>query len=130
MITTLTHDFAGRRTKIARHGREWKYTYDANGNAVAEQVPGSTGPLTDPLFTTTIAYDDLDRPKSKAIAPRNLTPADQTLFVSGTEALEWDTGPNHKGYLRYWSAFAPGTGTSDLWTQLQRQPGPPDVDRS
>ena len=116
VITTLTHDFAGRRTKIARHGREWKYTYDANGNAVAEQAPGSTGPATDPLFTTTIAYDDLDRPKSKAIAPRNLTPTDQALFVSGTETFEWDTGPNHKGYLRYWSAFAPGTGTSDLST--------------
>jgi hypothetical protein len=116
VITTLIHDFAGRRTKIARHGREWKYTYDANGNRIAEQVPGSTGPPTDPLFTTTIVYDDLDRPKSKSIAPRNLTPADRALFVSGTEEYEWDTGPNHKGYLRYWSAFAPGTGTSDLST--------------
>jgi RHS repeat-associated protein len=116
VITTFFHDFAGRRTKIARHGREWKYTYDANGNRIAEQVPGSTGPPTDPLFKTTIVYDDLDRPKSKSIAPRNLTPADRALFVSGTEEYEWDTGPNHKGYLRYWSAFAPGTGTSDLST--------------
>ena len=123
VVTTLTHDFAGRRTMISRFGvagthLDWKYVYDANGNQIAEQVPGSTGPLTDPLFTTSIAYDDLDRPHSRYIAPRNLSAADQALFTSGTETLEWDTGPNHIGYLRYWQAFAPGAGTADFWAYI------------
>lgn len=116
VITTLTHDFAGRRTKITRHGREWTYTYDANGNAIAEQVPGSTGSQTDPLFTTKTEYDNLDRPISRKVAPRNLTPADQALFVSDTETLIWDSGPNGKGYLSNWQAFAPSEVNTRLST--------------
>jgi hypothetical protein len=52
VTTTLAHNFAGHRTQIARHGRTWKYTYDKNGNMIAEQVPGSNGPATDPDYTT------------------------------------------------------------------------------
>ncbi len=118
VTTALTHDFAGRRTQIARHGRTWKYRYDKNGNMTAEQVPGSSGPATDPDYTTTIAYDDLDRQVSKEIGKRNLSPADLALFGSGTEKFTWDNGPNQKGYLRYWQAFAPGSSTAAITLEV------------
>jgi RHS repeat-associated protein len=69
-------------------------------------------------YTTTIAYDDLDRPVSKVIGKRNLSPADLALFGSGTEKFTWDSGPNHKGYLRYWQAFAPGSSTAAITLDL------------
>jgi RHS repeat-associated protein len=112
VTTTLSHDFAGHRTQIARAGWLWKYTYDTNGNLIAAQAPGSSNPpVTDPLYTTTTAYDDLDRPVSKTIAPRALSSADQTLFGVGTETYTWDIGGNHIGSLRYWRADAPGATT-------------------
>ena len=74
--------------------------------------------MTDPDYTTTIAYDDLDRPLSKVIGKRNLSPADQALFGSGTEKFTWDYGPNRKGYLRYWQAFAPGSSTAAITLDL------------
>jgi YD repeat-containing protein len=113
VTTTLTHDFAGHRTQIERpRGRTWKYAYDRNGNMIAEQVPGSTGPLTDPDYTTTIAYDDLDRITSKVIAKRSLSLSDQMLFGSGTEKYIWDAG--HIGLLRRWEAFASGATTNTI----------------
>ncbi|MBX3159707.1 MAG: hypothetical protein KF773_27300 [Deltaproteobacteria bacterium] len=112
VTTTMTHDFAGHRTAITRPGgRTWKFTYDKNGNVASEQVPGSTSPVTDPAFTTTYAYDNLDRVTSKVIGQRNLSPGDQALFASRTETLTWDYGGNRKGYLRYWQSFAPSTST-------------------
>jgi RHS repeat-associated protein len=117
------HDFAGRRTSIMRAGRTWTYGYDKNGNMTSEQVPGSTGPLEDLLYTTTTGYDDLDRPVSRVIGPRLLSAEDQALFGSDTEVLSWDVGPNHKGYLRFWRSYAPGAGTPmalvDLWNDQQ-----------
>ncbi|MDQ3580148.1 MAG: hypothetical protein M3495_00275 [Pseudomonadota bacterium] len=110
VTTQLVHDFAGRRTQITRTGgRTWTYSYDKNGNMTSERVPGSPNPpLTDPLYTTTIVYDALDRPVSKRNAPRGLSVADQALFASDHETYTWDYGPNHKGYLRYWRSYAPG----------------------
>jgi RHS repeat-associated protein len=120
VTTVLTHDLAGHRTQITRaHGRTWKYTNDLNGNVIAEQVPGSTGPLTDADYTTTIKYDDLDRPVSKVIGKRTLSSADQALFGSGTEVYTWDVGPNQKGFLRFWQAFALGSHTPTITIDLQ-----------
>ena len=112
--TTMQHDFAGRRTQITRPGnRTWKYTYDRNGNVTSEQVPGSTNPpITDPLYTSTFAYDDLDRVTSKVIAPRTMSAADRDLFVTNTEAFTYDIG--FKGSLRYWRAYGPSGGSSEL----------------
>ena len=79
-----TVDFAGHRTGIERGSRVWKYGYDKNGNMVSEQVPGSPNPpLSDAAFTTTFAYDDLDRVASKLIGQRDLEAADQAPFASG-----------------------------------------------
>src|SRR5262249_4119051 len=36
----------------------------------------------------------------------------------GTEKFTWDYGPNHKGYLRYWQAFAPGSSTAAITLDL------------
>jgi RHS repeat-associated protein len=116
--TTMQHDLAGRRTQITRPGnRTWKYTYDRNGNVTSEQVPGSpTPPITDPLYTSTFAYDDLDRPVSKTFGQRSLSPTDQALFVSGSELFTYDLG--FKGQLRYWQAFSPGDGQAHMTLDL------------
>ncbi|MGE3543578.1 MAG: toxin TcdB middle/N-terminal domain-containing protein [Kofleriaceae bacterium] len=110
-VTALTHDFAGNRTAITRGSRTWNYTYDKNGNVIAELVPGWTSALDQPNFTTTTSYDDLDRSVSRSIGQRNLSVADQALFGAGTETFIWDYGPNRVGRLRYWRTFAPGAGT-------------------
>jgi RHS repeat-associated protein len=96
----------------------WKYTYDKNGNAIAEQVPGSSGPVTDALYTTTTAYDDLDRPLSRVIGQRALSAVDQAAFASATEKFTWDVGPNHTGFLRYWQSYAPGVTTAAITLDL------------
>lgn len=119
VTTSLTHDFAGQRTGITRHGRTWKYTYDKNGNMITEQVPGSPNPpLTDPDYTTTIAYDDLDRPTSKIIAKLGMSAGDRDLFGSGTEVYLWDYGPNQKGRLRNWKAYAPNASLPTISTDF------------
>ena len=127
VTTSLEHDFAGRRTKITRTGnRQWKYTYDANGNAIAEQVPGSPSPpVTDPDYTTTTAYDALDRPLSKVTGQRNLSAADQTAFGNKTEVFVYDADTNMKGRLRTLFMYSPGgawTVGEDFRTDIQGRP--------
>jgi RHS repeat-associated protein len=112
LTTTLEHDFAGRRTKITRATRTWRYGYDRNGNMTSEQVPGSTGPLTDIHFTTSKAYDDLDRVVSKVIGKRTLSDPDRALFVSNTEVFTYDVG--YIGTLHYWRAHGPA-GSNTEW---------------
>ena len=117
ITTSWTHDFTGHPVQIERPGgRTWKYSYDLNGNVIAQQVPGSTGSVTDPDYTTTIIYDDLDRITSKVIGRRSLSPADQILFGSGTEKYTWDS--EHIGFLRRWEAFAPGANTHTVSVNL------------
>jgi hypothetical protein len=126
VVTYLTHDFAGRRTSIRRGGRAWTYNYDRNGNMTSEQVPGSSGPLTDADYTTYIVYDDLDRPIKKLPGSRTLKESDQELFGTATELFVWDVGANHVGELRYWRTYAPGasqpTIVRDLGVNAQGRP--------
>lgn len=124
VTTKLEHDMAGRRTRIERAGRAWKYTYDANGNMKTETSP-CTGLGCEALYTTSTAYDVLDRPISKSVAPRNLSPEERDAFASATETFTWDEGYNAKGKLSRWQAFAPNATqpTNDIkrtWT-LQGQ---------
>jgi RHS repeat-associated protein len=120
VTTQLVHDFAGRRTQINRHGRTWKYSYDKNGNLTSELAPGSPSPpVTDPDYTTTIAYDDLDRPTSKLVGQRGLSIADQALFAGRTETFIWDaisstSTANMRGRLRQWNTFAPNAVTPTI----------------
>lgn len=119
VMTTLVHDFAGHRTEIRRpNNRTWSYGYDKNGNVISERVPGSPDPTQDAKYTTTIAYDDLDRPTSKVIGQRDLSDADQQLFGDYTESFTWDYGPNRKGYLRYWKARGPAATTDSVLLNL------------
>jgi RHS repeat-associated protein len=113
-IVAVTYDQGGRRTQVQREGRAWLYSYDANGNLTSERVPGSTGPVTDALYTTTIAYDALDRPVSRILGQRGLSSADQALFGTGSESITWDYGGNHMGYQRYWQSYAPGSSTATV----------------
>jgi RHS repeat-associated protein len=106
-VTTLVHDFAGRRTQILRpNDRTWTYAYDANGNVISETVPGGTS-ATDARFITTIAYDDLDRPTSKLLGSRGLSAADAAYFGADHEVLSYDSGENDSGRLASWGSYAP-----------------------
>ena len=113
VVTSMKHDFAGHRTAITRGDRTWSYTYDLNGNVTSQVSPGYAADQSDIAdFTTTIAYDDLDRPTSKVIAPRKLSLADRQLFGSDTETFVYDTGPgfggNATGRLYYSASYGPG----------------------
>jgi RHS repeat-associated protein len=110
VITEMTHDFAGRRTQIKRNSRVWTYGYDKNGNLESETMP-CTGSGCSMSYTNTIAYDALDRPTSKALAPRNLTTPDLTLFGATSEVFTWDGGTNGKGRLSQWQSFGPTSTT-------------------
>lgn len=124
-ITTLVHDFAGRRTQVTRANQSRSYTYDRNGNMRAELIPGWTAILDQPNYTNTFAYDDLDRITSKSFGQRGLSADDQAEFATGTEAFIWDVGDNHKGHLRYWRSYAPGSSSPtisvDVGNNLQGQ---------
>lgn len=108
--TSMIHDFAGRRTRITRGTRIWNYGYDANGNMTSESTP-CTGATCSAAHITTTAFDALDRPTSKAIAPRTLSSQDLALFGAGSETFTWDTAANGIGRLHQWKSFAPAGGT-------------------
>jgi RHS repeat-associated protein len=110
-VTQLTHDMAGRRTAITRAAKTWRFGYDKNGNMTSEQTPCTPVGTCEVNYTSTIAYDALDRPISKVNAPRNLTSADQTLFGSATEAFSYDTGPNGVGQMTWWKTYPPSSNT-------------------
>jgi len=124
--TSLAHDFAGQRVRITRGTRIWKYTYDKNGNMIAEQVPGSGGPLTDLAYTVTTTYDALDRPLEHLIGQRDLSPTDQAAFGSASQQYFYDTDTNMKGRLRQLITWAPsGAGWSvaeDFRFDIQGRP--------
>lgn len=115
VVTTMVHDFAGRRTSITRAGRTWSYGYDKNGNRISESVPCSPMPTCQASFTSTIAYDGLDRPVSKVNAPGNLSASDQALFGDATETYVWDGASISRGYLYSWKSFGPGTSNATLY---------------
>lgn len=98
VVTTMTHDFAGRRTAIERAGRTWRYGYDLHGNLVSEQMP-PPNPALEAEYTTTFAYDALDRVSSRAVAGRELPAADKTLLGIGTITFAYDTCTNGIGRL-------------------------------
>jgi YD repeat-containing protein len=103
VTTSLLHDFAGRRTQITRNSRIWSYGYDKNGNMISETTP-CTGPTCQAAYTTTIGYDNLDRPINRAIAPRTMSVADRDLF-GAFDVSDYDGGPNLVGRLRVWQTF-------------------------
>jgi RHS repeat-associated protein len=120
VTTQLVHDFAGRRTSITRSGRTWSYGYDGNGNLISETSPIPTtcspAPACQAAYTTTTAYDPLNRVQSKMIAPRDLSAADRDLFAADSELYVWDYGSYARGQLSQWYAYAPGDTTQRVVT--------------
>jgi RHS repeat-associated protein len=120
VTTAMVHDFAGRRTRITRHGRSWCYGYDKNGNLESEEIPGPNSSCTGDInYTTSIVYDALDRPISKVVGQRELSAPDQSLFGGNTETFTYDLDGNMKGQLRFWKSFGPGASTPALEVALR-----------
>ncbi len=77
IVTDLEHDQAGRRTRISREGRLWRYGYDLEGNLASEITPVPPEDVAfESLYTSTYLYDAADRLISEQPAPRRLN-ADQ-----------------------------------------------------
>ena len=111
-LTTMTHDFAGHRTSITRNARTWSYAYDGNGNMVSVTVPGATDQFDAPNYLTSITYDDLDRPTSKLIGSRGMSPADVAYFGTHHETFTYDNaaaGGNDSGRLYEWASYSSPT---------------------
>ena len=100
IVTVLEHDWMSRRTSITRGERTWAYTYDRNGNLVAERSPV---PDNDPLlfddYTTTTGYDALDRPTSRMIGAREIDPSILEDLGVSTISFFYDQGTNGLGRL-------------------------------
>ena len=94
--TSMSYDGAGRRLTVTRAGRTWRYGYDHNGNQRTWVAPHPAA--ADPLaYTTSIVYDDLDRPISRIQGARDLTAAELATFGDGTAHWEYDAAPNGVG---------------------------------
>lgn len=117
--TSIGFDLAGRRTSITRGTRVWTYGYDRNGNMTSIVTP-CTGTNCAATHTTTIAYDNLDEPTSKLIAPRDMSSTDLRYFGVDHEQLRWDYfpagGANRKGVLSYWLTYGPSAGAAKVET--------------
>jgi RHS repeat-associated protein len=98
LVTTLDHDFRSRRTAITRGARVFRYEYDLNGNLLREIAPVPVG--SDPLqYTTSIVFDDLDRPTSRLAGVRALTTAQLNSFGHSAISYAYDVGPNGVGRM-------------------------------
>jgi RHS repeat-associated protein len=109
IVTELEHDWAGRRTRVTRESRVWRYGYDHNGNLSWEISPPE-GALESP-YTTTFAYDDLDRVVSRLIAPRELSLADREALGVHQVVYAYDglaPGTNGVGRLTQVTTLGPG----------------------
>ena len=98
VVTMMVHDLLGRRTQITRGARTWTYGYDGNGNLTSILAPRPPGAAAE-LYTTTIAYDDLNRETSRLVGTRDLTGDELALFGDGTVVREYDLGDNAIGRL-------------------------------
>ncbi len=98
VITELTEDFAGRRTKIVRGGRTWDYDYDSNGNLLTVVSPAPSLALLGD-YTISYVYDDIDRPTSRSVGGRDLSSADQGLLGVGMITFGYDDCLNGIGNL-------------------------------
>jgi len=98
IVTDLIHDWLGRRTRITRGSRNWRYEYDLNGNLIREIAPVPAG-ASEAAYTTSIVYDDLDRPSSRLAGVRAVSAADQTAINHGLVTYTYDEGVGGKGHL-------------------------------
>ena len=99
--TRLEHDWLSRRTGIRRgKGPTWVYVYDANGNMTAEIAPYPNAPPGQaPLYSTTMAYDDLDRVTSRVTALRDQEKPRATELGIGMTLFTYDNCTGGLGRL-------------------------------
>lgn len=98
VVTSMHHDELGRRVSIKRGGETWEYGYDPNGNLISFTVPYPSGALKED-YTTTIAYDDLNRETSRLVGRRDLSDDELALFGDGAVYRVYDLGVNGLGRL-------------------------------
>ena len=98
VVTTMTHDWADRRTMIQRGTRAWTYGYDFDGNVTSERSPLPAG-AADSDYRSTTTYDPLDRPVTHTPASRGLTPARRTELKIGPTTRVYDGADNGVGQL-------------------------------
>ena len=98
MVTDLQHDWLGRRRRITRGDRAWRYDYDLNGNSIREIAPVPAG-ASEAAYTSSTVYDDLDRPTSRLAGVRALSAAEQTAINHGLVTFSYDEGQNGIGLL-------------------------------
>ncbi|MEZ4398587.1 MAG: toxin TcdB middle/N-terminal domain-containing protein [Kofleriaceae bacterium] len=98
VITEINHDWGGRRTSIVRAGRTWSFTYDKNGNLVSERLP-SPNVASEPNYTNTFVYDELDRVSSRSVGTRGFDAANAALLGLGQVVYSYDTCTGGTGRL-------------------------------
>lgn len=103
VVTEMFHDMAGRRVKVIRGEREWTYAYNKNGNMVKETSPNDLGESADipgaGLYTTSTAYDELDRPTSRILAVNDLSIDQQKMYEANIAEFVYDDCVNGIGKL-------------------------------
>jgi RHS repeat-associated protein len=105
VISTLTFDWAGRRTVVERAGNRVEARFDLHGNRTTALFPTQSRVVDPVKYAAYWSYDALDRVIAITPMPRDLSPTLQSQLdwsPSGTSAsyvLTWDTGTNAKGRL-------------------------------
>jgi RHS repeat-associated protein len=98
VVTTMHHDALSHRRAITRGGRTWAFGYDATGNLVSVVAPRPPGTPPE-AYTTTIAYDLLDRETSRLVGRRDLTDDELATWGDGSTVRAYDLGENGVGRL-------------------------------
>ena len=99
IVTEMTHDFAGNRTQIDRHGRSWSYTYDRNGNLLTQRSPVPILVADPNDFTVSTLYDQLNRPIARLNPVGSLDATEQANLGVGETTYEYDQGLYGLGQL-------------------------------
>ncbi len=115
VVTTTSHDFAGRRLTVTRNAAVWSFGYDKNGNIVSQTFPGAT-PLTISKFINTTAYDDLDRPVSESVGQRNLSDSDYSTMEGGFRRITWDVSADEIGNIGTDARYVNSSGLPRTYT--------------
>ncbi len=97
--TWLEHDLLGRRSKIIRGAREWRYEYDHDGNMTAEIAPLPAGATDAAPYRTVTDYDVLGRVWRRTPGTRGMSAVEMDGLAIGPTIFTYDQGTNGTGQL-------------------------------
>jgi len=97
--TLLEHDLLGRRTKISRDDRVWKYVYDHDGNITRETSPLPAGETDESKYASVSTFDAIGRITGRAPASRGASEAQLNALWSVPFVFTYDEGVNAVGQL-------------------------------